>query len=108
MGRGRCGRAVDRAPTERAIEPGPAEGEDAAIRCDREVAARGRCHADDGLIEVLASHRAVEFGPAEGEDAAIRCDRSVTRAFGAYPDDWLSIRGVPGKLGIPECEYSTI
>ena len=66
------------------VEPwnGVAEGEDAAVGRDEPVAVagRGRCHADDGLVEGDGAGGAVEDGVAEGEDAAVGRDQPVAVA----------------------------
>ena len=58
----------------RTVEPGVAEGEDAAVGRVQPVApaAAGGGHAHDRLVEGDAPGRSVEPGVAEGEDAAVR------------------------------------
>ena len=65
----------------RAVEPGVAVGEDAAVGGDQPVAPAvgGRGHAHDRLIEMDGARRAVEPGVAVGEDAAIGGDQPVAK-----------------------------
>ena len=67
-----------------AVEPGVAEGEDAAVGGHQPVAAAvgGGRHAHDGGVEVDVAGGAVEPGVAEGEDAAVGGHQPVAAAVG--------------------------
>ncbi len=62
-----------------AVEPGVAEGEDAAVGSHEPIAAsvRRRGDAHDRALQVQRTGRAVEPGVAEGEDAAVGTDQPV-------------------------------
>ena len=82
-----------------------------AVGGDQPVAAavRRRRHADDRLVQRLATHRAVELGVAEGEDPAVGGDQPVPPPVGVgrHADDRLVQRHGPGRaveLGVAEGE----